>query len=109
MFLCFRMIANLFVTSILFMPVHGKILRVGKHFLANFAIIDSNSRIKLGIKSNCINNFTSNYPSKECAMECIATEQCKTFNYHVIEGICELLNISTMKQERKRKTTRQYN
>ena len=89
-FLCFRMIVNLYVTFILFLRVHGKILRVGKHFDANFAIIDRNSRIK----SNCINNHTSTYRSEKCVMKCIATEQCKTFNHHEREGICELLSIS---------------
>ena len=72
------------------MPIEGKILRVGKEFFANFAIVDSHARVT----SNCIRNFTNIYSSKQCAMECVGMDQCKTFNHHVIENICELLNIS---------------
>ena len=34
------------------------------------------------------------YSYKKCAKECVAMERCKSFNHHVIENICELLNIS---------------
>ena len=82
------MIVYLIIASL--MPIEGKILRVGKQFYANFAIVDSQARVT----SNCIRNFTSMYSSKQCAKECVDMEQCKTFNYHVKQNICELLNIS---------------
>ena len=90
MLLCFRMSVHLIVVSFLFLPLEGKILRAGRNFHANFAIVDSFSRVT----SNCIRNFTSNHDSRKCSMACISMEECKTFNLHEKEGICELLSIS---------------
>ena len=84
------MMIQLVVFIIFLLRIQGKILRVGHHFIANFVIVDSNSRLT----SNCIRNITKNCPLKRCVKECIATIQCKTFNYHKVEGICELLTIS---------------
>ena len=84
------MIIQLVFIMMSFLRIQGKILRVGHHFTAHFVIVDSNSRVT----SNCIRNITTNCPLKRCVKECIATKQCKTFNYHKVEGICELLTIS---------------
>ena len=80
---------GLFAMTIFWIPCQCKILRVREHFTANFIIVDSYSRVTSG----CFNNLTEP-TSTQCALKCIHEEPCKTFNYHKIENICELLEIS---------------
>lgn len=52
--------------------------------------MDTNARIK----TDCIRNISKTQTEEECSYYCIKEEDCKSFNRHDEEGICELLDVS---------------